>query len=171
MVLQHSSCFEIIAACRPRAYLVIVCLTVLPAPLTALPFTRAPQTYTVDGRKMNEFSMVFYNNLLSLPLLVVLILAFGEVPTLAKSGTLGSPFFQLAATLGGLLGFGISFTSMWFISNSTATFYSLTGSMNKILVVVVGMLLFNEPTNSQNLCSIALGLGAGVLLTFAKSRS
>ena len=30
-----------------------------------------------------------------------------------------------------------------------------------IAVVVVGMLLFNEPTNRQNLCSIGLGLGAG----------
>jgi hypothetical protein len=37
-------------------------------------------------------------------------------------------------------------------------------------VVVVGMALFHEPTNAQNLGSIGLGLGAGVLLTFARAR-
>lgn len=34
---------------------------------------------TSNGNRLSEFSMVFYNNLLSLPFLAVLIWAFGEV--------------------------------------------------------------------------------------------
>lgn len=121
---------------------------------------------------MSELSMVYYNNLLSLPPLLILIYSSRELPrVMTVTSNFWEPRFQVFATLGGLLGFAISFTSMWFISNSTATFYGLTGSLNKVIVVIVGMIMFNEPTNTQNLSSIALGLAAGALLGFAKLRS
>lgn len=34
---------------------------------------------TVNKQRLDEFSMVFYNNLLSLPLLGALVVAYGEV--------------------------------------------------------------------------------------------
>lgn len=56
-----------------------------------------------------------------------------------------------------------------FLSNTTATLYSLTGALNKIPVAIIGMIAFAEPTNAKNLLSIVIGLGAGVLFVFAKS--
>lgn len=56
-----------------------------------------------------------------------------------------------------------------FLSRSSATIYSLTGSINKIIVAVLGILLFNESSNIQNLASIAVGLGASILFVMAKS--
>lgn len=51
----------------------IIAKSSLPAEQTA--------ALTADGKRLSEFSMVFYNNLLSLPFIAVLIWAFGEVST------------------------------------------------------------------------------------------
>ena len=69
---------------------------------------------------------VYYNNLLSLVPIAVLMLGFGELHKLPHEPALANPEFLTVAMLGGLLGFGISFTSLWYMSRSTATVYSLT---------------------------------------------
>jgi hypothetical protein len=53
---------------------------------------------------------------------------------------------------------------------TTATIYSLVGALNKIPVAVVGILAFHESTNPQNLASILIGLGAGIVFVMAKAR-
>ncbi|PNH05705.1 GDP-mannose transporter GONST1, partial [Tetrabaena socialis] len=118
--------------------------------------------YTVDKVKM------YYNNLLSIPLILGLMYAFGEYDSLQHQPALSNPVFLGVALLGGFLGFAISFTSLWFLSQTTATLFSLVGSLNKIPLAIVGMLAFHEPTNLKNLSSILIGLGAGVLFTKVK---
>ena len=48
--------------------------------------------------------------------------------------------------------------------------YSLTGSLNKIIVAVAGIILFKEPTNTNNVSSIIVGLAAGIVFVLAKSQ-
>ena len=126
--------------------------------------------HTTNKQKMDEFSMVFYNNLLSIPPIICLILLFGEHRGLLAQPALQNPTFLVVAFLGGLIGFGISFSALWFLSQTTATIYSLVGALNKIPVAIIGILAFHEATNPQNLMSIMIGLGAGILFVFAKSR-
>lgn len=126
--------------------------------------------HTTNKQKMDEFSMVYYNNLLSIPPILVLIFFFGEHKTLLAQPALQNPTFLFVALVGGLIGFGISFSALWFLSQTTATIYSLVGALNKIPVAVVGILVFRDPTNPQNLASILIGLGAGILFTYAKSK-
>lgn len=126
--------------------------------------------HTTNKQKMDEFSMVYYNNLLSIPPIVVLIFFFGEHRTLLHQPALHNPMFLAVALVGGLIGFGISFSALWFLSQTTATIYSLVGALNKIPVAVIGILVFRDPTSPQNLASILIGLGAGILFTYAKSR-
>ncbi|GLC35477.1 hypothetical protein PLESTB_000203200 [Pleodorina starrii] len=126
--------------------------------------------HTADGQKMDEFSMVYYNNLLSIPPLLLLMAVFGEFGSLAHQPALALPSFQIVALLGGLIGFAISFSSLWFLSQTTATIYSLIGSLNKFPIATVGILAFDEPTNVKNLASIVIGLGAGVIFTQYKSK-
>lgn len=123
---------------------------------------------TVNKTRLDEFSMVFYNNLLSLPLLLVLIWQGGEFATLAKEPALQNPYFLAAALASSLLAFCISFASLWFLSSTTATTYSLVGSLNKIPVALIGLVAFNVPWSPQNLLSILVGLGAGVIFVRAK---
>lgn len=126
---------------------------------------------TSTGRKLDEFSMVFYNNLLSMPFILFLMAAGGEVTSVWSEPDLFNSRFLLVATLSGMLGFLISFTSLWFISTTTPTIYSLVGSLNKVPLAFIGLLLFNTPSSPQNLASILVGLLAGVVFVYAKSRS
>ena len=52
---------------------------------------------TVNKTKLDEFSMVFYNNVLSLPLIFMLMWWYGEIHTLADEPALQNPIFLLAA--------------------------------------------------------------------------
>ncbi|KAJ9523828.1 hypothetical protein QJQ45_020029 [Haematococcus lacustris] len=124
--------------------------------------------HTTNKQRMDEFSMVYYNNLLSLPCIAGLMMAFGELPSLSSQSALHNPVFLAVAGAGGLIGFAISFSSLWFMSQTTATIYSLVGALNKIPVAIVGLLVFHEPTNPKNAASIAIGLLAGVLFVQAK---
>ena len=123
---------------------------------------------TVNKTRLDEFSMVFYNNLLSLPLLLILIWWAGEFQSLPTEPALTDPAFLAAAVASSLLAFCISFASLWFLSSTTATTYSLVGSLNKIPVALIGLVAFNVPWSPQNLLSILVGLGAGVIFVRAK---
>lgn len=126
--------------------------------------------HTTNKQRMDEFSMVYYNNLLSLVPIFGLMLAFNEHATLLSQPALYNPWFLLVASMGGVIGFAISFSSLWFLSQTTATFYSLVGALNKIPVAVLGIVAFQETTNPKNLASIIIGLAAGVLFVRVKQR-
>ncbi|KAJ4966850.1 hypothetical protein NE237_018699 [Protea cynaroides] len=119
---------------------------------------------------LNEFSMVLLNNILSLPLGVLLIFVFNEVDYLFNTPLLKLPMFWLVMTLSGFLGLAISFTSMWFLHQTGATTYSLVGSLNKIPLSIAGIFLFKVPTSLENCASILFGLLAGVFFAQAKIR-
>lgn len=126
--------------------------------------------HATKSGNLNEFSMVLLNNVLSLPLGILLTVSFNEVDYLSKTPLLKMPIFWLVITLSGLLGLAISFTSMWFLHQTSATTYSLVGSLNKIPLSVAGILLFKVPTRLENLLSILFGLLAGVFLAKAKMK-
>lgn len=126
--------------------------------------------HSTKSGNLNEFSMVLLNNVLSLPLGILLTALFREVDYLYKTPLLRMPIFWLVITLSGLLGLAISFTSMWFLHQTSATTYSLVGSLNKIPLSVAGILLFKVPTSLENLLSILFGLLAGVFLAKAKMK-
>ncbi|CAM0875032.1 unnamed protein product [Alopecurus aequalis] len=124
---------------------------------------------TTSGN-LNELSMVLLNNILSLPLGFILVLGFNEVEYLLETPLLRMPMFWLVITASGVLGLAISFTSMWFLRQTSATTYSLVGSLNKIPLSISGILLFKVRTSMQNSISILLGLLAGVIFARAKLR-
>eukprot|EP00878_Enallax_costatus_P027595 GHUV01029727.1.p1 GENE.GHUV01029727.1~~GHUV01029727.1.p1 ORF type:complete len:378 (+),score=84.17 GHUV01029727.1:231-1364(+) len=132
--------------------------------------TEKVSSHTHDHKPLNQLSMVYYNNMLSLPLTVLLVLLRAEFVGFWQQKALYDPSFQALAVLGGLLGFVISFSSIWFVSLTTATLYSLVGSFNKVVVAAVGIWWFGESTEIRNLASIAAGLIAGTWLPFVKMR-
>jgi len=126
--------------------------------------------HTTNKQKMDEYSMVYYNNLLSLLPILGLIFAFNEHKVVLSQPALMDSAFLVVSLLGGIIGFAISFSSLWFLSQTTATIYSLVGALNKIPVAVLGIIAFNESTNPNNLASIVIGLGAGVLFVRVKQQ-
>ena len=75
---------------------------------------------------------MYYNNVLSLPPLALLVLLSRELFVLPAYPGLQNPEFQVVAVLGGLMGFMVSFASIWCMSRTSPTIYSLTGSLNKV---------------------------------------
>ena len=119
-------------------------------------------------RRLNELSMVFYNNALSLPLIAVLAWARGDLGRASTEPALGDPRFLAAAGASAALAFGISFTSLWFLSTTTATTFSLVGSLNKVPVAAVGLVAFGVPATAQNVAAICVGLAASAVFVWAK---
>ncbi len=125
--------------------------------------------HTSNKQKMDEFSMVFYNNLLSIPPVLCLMAIQGEFTTLPQQEALNNPSFYVVALFGGLIGFGISFSALWFLSLTTATYYSLVGALNKIPIALIGVVFLGEGREFWNLASIIIGVSAGVLFVVAKT--
>lgn len=126
--------------------------------------------HTSDGKKLGEFSMVFYNNLLSLPFIGLIMAVTGEGYSVWQEPDLHNNTFLLVAACSGLIGFAISFGSLWFLSTTTPSIYSLVGSLNKVPLAVIGLLAFNSPWTMPNLLSILIGTGAGVVFVVVKNR-
>lgn len=123
-----------------------------------------------DDKKPDELCLVLHNNVLSIPWLLLLATLRGELAALPKQPDLLNPAFVAVATLSGVLGFAISFTSIWFISTTSATVYSLVGSLNKVPIAFLGILLFRAPLTRLNAASIVVGLAAGAVLVLAKQK-
>jgi len=123
---------------------------------------------TESGRPLDEFSMVMLNNLLSIPLLSILVVLNGEHMQLLAEPALKDTQFLMAATVSGILSLGISFSSLWFLSETSPTTYSIVGSLNKIPTAILGVIFFHVPTTTPNVLSISVGLVAGVVFTQAK---
>eukprot|EP00798_Chlamydomonas_sp_ICE-L_P000362 gene362-1752_t len=121
-------------------------------------------------RHLGELSMVYYNNILSVPPLAIMALASGDIYRLRGYQGFYNFEFQMVAVLGACMGFLLSFASIWCMARTSPTIYSLTGSLNKVIVAVIGMWFFKEKATLVNLASIAMGLCAGFLFVFAKSR-
>jgi GDP-mannose transporter len=90
--------------------------------------------------------------------------------TVLQQPALRNPIFVAAAILSSLLAMSISFASLWFLSTTTATTYSLVGSLNKIPVAILGLVAFNVPWSAENLASVLVGLVAGIVFVQAKQR-
>jgi GDP-mannose transporter len=115
--------------------------------------------------------MVFYNNALAVPILLPLCAANGELGRLWRGGeaaALSNPAFLGAAGASAALAFGISFTSLWFLSTTTATAFSLVGSLNKVPIALLGLFAFGAPATPQNIASIGVGLAASAVFVLAK---
>ncbi|KAE9461022.1 hypothetical protein C3L33_07075, partial [Rhododendron williamsianum] len=128
--------------------------------ISALTLRRVMDTakHLTKSGSLNEVSMVLLNNMLSLPFAIVLILMFNEWEYVIKSVVISSPMFWVVATLSGVLGLAISFTSMWFLKETGPTTYSLVGSLNKIPLSIAGLVLFNVRVSLENLFSILFGV-------------
>jgi len=85
------------------------------------------------NRRFLHLLQVYYNNVLSLPPLALLVLLSREMFVLPGYPGLWNPELQIVALLGSLMGFLVSFASIWCMSRTSPTIYSLTGSLNKVI--------------------------------------
>eukprot|EP01112_Ceratiomyxa_fruticulosa_P016503 TRINITY_DN4998_c0_g1_i1.p1 TRINITY_DN4998_c0_g1~~TRINITY_DN4998_c0_g1_i1.p1 ORF type:complete len:337 (+),score=54.27 TRINITY_DN4998_c0_g1_i1:140-1150(+) len=126
--------------------------------------------HAMKGTKLSEFGMVYYNNSLSLPFLLPLLLYtensiitdMKEYPYLYNFG------FIALALFSGLNSFGISLTSLWTVKTTSPTTYSIVGALNKIPLAILGILIFHTKLKIMGYISVFIGFWGGVFYFWVK---
>lgn len=114
---------------------------------------------------------MFYNNLLSIPLLVLCTLFLEDwssenilrnFPPVNRS----SIFF--AMVLSGLSSVFISYTSAWCVRVTSSTTYSMVGALNKLPLALSGLIFFDAPVTFGSVSAIVIGFISGIVYSIAK---
>jgi GDP-mannose transporter len=141
-------------------------------------FTTAFVLYTqsaIANINLSTFGKVYYNNIIALPLVLGAdVLVFGDFARLAREDPQVLAKFATYAFAGlfflsGILGFLQSLTSLRAQQLTSPTTYSMTGSLSKIPLTILGVLVFHHPMTSKMAMYTTLSIGAGVLYSWTKA--
>lgn len=116
---------------------------------------------------------MFYNNLLTIPVLVVcsLVAEDWSSANLARNfpiETRNTLFIGMIYS--GLAAIFISYCSAWCIRVTTSTTYSMVGALNKLPIAVSGLVFFDAPVTFGSVSAIVLGFISGIVYAWAKAR-
>lgn len=145
--------FSITAYSWAVAYLVVIC--------TEMVYVKKMVT-DID---LNTWGFVFYNNLISLLLSPIFWLLMGEYKML----TVGAPALEnglvsvCAVGLSCLFGVAISFFGFAARKAISATAFTVTGVVNKLLTVVVNVMIWDKHASNMGLASLLVTIVGGVL--------
>lgn len=117
---------------------------------------------------VSKQALVMYANLYSIPILSVVMVALGEPAVMwERLPKASSAFFAvnlLVAVTGGLLGY----TAMWSVQTLGAGTLSMIGMLNKVPLVILGIVVFGEKLSVQSASFCALGISAGYIFMDGK---
>ena len=114
---------------------------------------------------------MFYNNLLTIPILIVcsLVLENWSAENVSKNfpaETRNNIIFAMIVT--GLGTIFISYASAWCVRATSAATYSMAGALNKIPIAVSGLIFFDAPVTVPSVSAIAIGSLSGIVYAIAK---
>jgi GDP-mannose transporter len=114
---------------------------------------------------------MFYNNLLTIPVLIVCSLLAEDwsaanlhknfPPETRNSLLIGMIYSGLGAIF-------ISYCSAWCIRVTSSTTYSMVGALNKLPIAVSGLIFFAAPITFGSVSAIIIGFISGIVYTRAK---
>lgn len=116
-----------------------------------------------------DFDTVFYNNLLSIPVLLIasLLTEIGEWSRLrskyADPALVGeAQALFIAILVSSVSTFAISYGSSWCVRVTSSTTYSMVGALNKLPIAVAGMMLFDDPVTVGGVMGVVIGKKTGL---------
>lgn len=116
---------------------------------------------------------MFYNNLLTIPVLIVfsLIAEDWSSENLAKNFPVETRnSLMIGMVYSGLAAIFISYCSAWCIRVTSSTTYSMVGALNKLPIAVSGLIFFDAPVTFGSVSAIFLGFVSGLVFAWAKVR-
>lgn len=114
---------------------------------------------------------MFYNNLLSIPVLILatLVVEDWSAENIARNFPIASRTnILIAMVLSGLSSVFISYTSAWCMRVTSSTTYSMVGALNKLPIAVSGLIFFDAPVTLGSVSAIAIGFVSGIVYSIAK---
>lgn len=116
---------------------------------------------------------MFYNNLLTIPTLIVASLIFEDW----SSTNIALNFPEetrntliIGMIYSGLAAIFISYCSAWCIRVTSSTTYSMVGALNKLPIAISGLIFFAAPVTVGSVSAIFLGFVSGIVYAYAKIR-
>lgn len=118
-----------------------------------------------------DFDTMFYNNLLSIPILLVFSLLCEDwsnenitrnFPPLERNS------LMIAMIFSGLSTVFISYTSAWCVRVTSSTTYSMVGALNKLPIALSGLIFFDAPVTFASVSAIFIGFVSGLVYAVAK---
>ncbi|PUU79174.1 hypothetical protein B9Z19DRAFT_1125544 [Tuber borchii] len=118
-----------------------------------------------------DFDTMFYNNLLSIPVLFFSSLLFEDWSS--TNINLNFPEDRrnniiIAMIFSGLSSIFISYTSAWCVRTTSSTTYSMVGALNKLPLAISGLIFFDAPVTFFSVTAIAIGFFSGLVYALAK---
>eukprot|EP01116_Phalansterium_solitarium_P011042 TRINITY_DN26653_c0_g1_i1.p1 TRINITY_DN26653_c0_g1~~TRINITY_DN26653_c0_g1_i1.p1 ORF type:complete len:332 (+),score=100.76 TRINITY_DN26653_c0_g1_i1:139-1134(+) len=121
--------------------------------------------------QLSEWGMVYYNNMLSLPIMIPMVAISGELSAIGNIANDLTPGLVFMLLLSGVASFVISVSSFWAVRTTSPTTYSMVGALNKIPLTLLSFVFFDTPINFYGAAAIFISLSGGLLYSFGKSRS
>lgn len=121
--------------------------------------------------QFKDFDTMFYNNLLSIPILLICTLLLEDWSTVnvAKNFPLETRNnLMIAMFISGLSSVFISYTSAWCVRVTSSTTYSMVGALNKLPIALSGLIFFDAPVTFFSVTAIIVGFISGIVYSLAK---
>ncbi|KAF8972620.1 GDP-mannose transporter [Flammula alnicola] len=135
-------------------------------------------SYVLSMRKrikstgFSDWDSMFYNNLLSIPVLAVFSIIVEDWGTENLSKNFPPEtrnFLLMAIVFSGAAAVGISYTTAWCVRTTSSTTYSMVGALNKLPVAASGMLFFGDAVTTGSVSAVGMGFFAGIVYAVAKN--
>jgi GDP-mannose transporter len=126
----------------------------------------------IKATGFKDWDSMFYNNLLSIPVLVVFSVLVEDwgAASLSRNFPAANRVVLLSAiAFSGAAAVFISYSTAWCVRVCGSTTYSMVGALNKLPVAASGMLFFGDPVNFGNVTAIGVGGVAGIVYAVAKT--
>lgn len=121
--------------------------------------------------KLRHCLAMFYNNLLSIPIIFVasLFLEDWSSENVSKNFPIESRnSLIIAMVCSGLSSVFISYTSAWCVRVTSSTTYSMVGALNKLPIALSGLIFFDAPVTFPSVSAIVVGFVSGIVYALAK---
>ena len=119
--------------------------------------------FVFTNNQVPKFTLVFYNNVLSVPFFLVSTLYSGQFGHALRYTLNSTPLFQILVVLSGFAGVGVNITTYLFLAASTPTSFSVLGVIKKITQTLLGYITWRCPTNAGNILSVSVGVLGGIV--------
>lgn len=116
---------------------------------------------------------MFYNNLLTIPVLFLCSFIFENWTheNIAQNFPVESRnSLMVGFVYSGLATIFISYCSAWCIRVTSSTTYSMVGAINKLPIAVFGLIFFAAPVTFGSVSAILIGFISGLVYAWAKVR-
>lgn len=125
----------------------------------------------LKNSRASSLDKTFHSNLLSLILIVPLSWASGETVSVLDALSRRSLGFKLCYVASGAVTTAVCASAFWTIQVTSGSTMSFIGGMNKIPIVIISLLVFDDNVSLMGWVGVALGIVAGIVFVRAKANA